>query len=108
MKRKPYVDKVKGINWEFHLQSNAAYVRNHGKDSGAITYLGDKQVWFNQVQLSPGTVRHEVFHVYIASSGVSSATLTADNMEEIAAEIYESFGPEMDLLVDRILEHFLR
>jgi hypothetical protein len=29
-------------------------------------------------------------------------------MEEICAEIYESFGPEMDLLVDKILEHFLK
>jgi aspartate/tyrosine/aromatic aminotransferase len=107
-KRKPYVDKVKGISWEFHLQSTAAYSRMHGKDSGAITYLGDRQVWFSQSQLSPGNVRHEVFHVYIASSGINSATLTADNMEEICAEIYETFGPEMDLLVDKILEHFLR
>ena len=108
MKRKPYTATVKGITWEFHLQSNATYIRHNGKDSGAITYLGDKQVWFNQSQLSPGVIRHEVFHVYIASSGVSSATLSADNMEEIAAEIYECHGPEMDLLVDRILEHFLR
>ena len=108
MKKKPYAANVRGINWEFHLQTNAQYIRHNGKDSGAITYLGDKDVWFNQSQLSPGVVRHEVFHVYIASSGINSANLTADQMEEIAAETFESFGPEMDLLVDKILEHFLK
>ena len=108
MKRKPYIANVRGITWEFHLQSNAAYVRQNGKDSGAITYLGDKDVWFNQAHLSPGNVRHEVFHVYIASAGINSASLTVDQMEEIAAETFESFGPEMSLLVDKILEHFLK
>lgn len=108
MKKKPYKATVKGIDWEFHLQTNAQYVRYNGKDSGAITYLGDKDVYFNASQLSPGIVRHEIFHVFIASSGINSATLTADNMEEIACEMYEVHGPEMDLLVDKILEHFLR
>lgn len=108
MKRKPYTASIKGITWDFHLQSSAAYRRAHGKDSGAISYLGDKDVYFDSSQLSPGVVRHEVFHVYVASSGINSAGLTADQMEEVAAETYESFGPEMDLLVDKILEHFLR
>lgn len=108
MKKKPYKATVKGMDWEFHLQSNAQYVRYNGKDSGAITYLGDRDVYFNSSQLSPGIVRHEILHVYIASSGINSASLTADQMEEICCEVYEVFGPEMDLLVDKILEHFLR
>jgi hypothetical protein len=107
-KKKPFIASIKGITWEFHLQSNASYVRYNGKDSGAITYLGDKDVYFNQSQLTPGIVRHEVFHVFISSSGINSTTLSACNMEEICCEIYESFGPEMDLVVDRILEHFLK
>lgn len=108
MKRKPYTSLVKGISWDFHLQSSTAYRRAHGKDSGAISYLGDKDVYFDSSQLSPGVVRHEVLHVFVASSGTNSASLDASQMEELCAEIYETHGPEMDLLVDKILEHFLR
>lgn len=99
---------IKGIEWEFHSLSNASYVRRHGNDSGAITYTNDHDVFFNSSHFSPGIVRHEVFHTYIASSGTNSASLTSDQMEELCAEIYQSHGPEMDLLVDKILEFFLR
>lgn len=108
MKRKPYKANVKGVDWEFHLQSASVYKRNHGGDSGAITYLGDKEVYINQSQLSPGTIRHEIMHVYAKSSGMNSSTLNGDQAEELCAELYEFHGPEMDLLVDKILEHFLK
>lgn len=108
MKKKPYKANIKGIDWEFHIQSNASYIRSHGKDSGAITYLGDRDVYFNSSQLSPGTVRHELMHVYVKSSGTNSASLSPDDVEELCAELYEVHGPEMDLLVDKILEHFLK
>lgn len=108
MKRKPFKANIKGIDWEFHLQTSRSYVRDHGKDSGAITYLGDKDVYFNQDQLTPGVVRHEMLHVFVASSGINSASLTTDQMEELCCELYENHGPEMDLLVDKILESFLK
>lgn len=107
-KKKPYKATVKGVDWEFHLQSAASYKRDHGSDSGAITYLGDKDVYINQSQLSPGTIRHEVLHVYAASSGTRSSDLTGDQVEELCAELYEFHGPDMDVLVDRILGHFLK
>ena len=108
MKKKPYKANIKGIDWEFHLQTVRAYVRDHGKDSGAITYLGDKDVYFSDSQLSPGTIRHELLHVYVASSGTNSSDLDASQMEELCAEILELHGPEIMLLTDKILEHFLK
>jgi len=106
--KKPYKASVKGKDWEFHMQSNASYVRKHGNDSGAITYLTDHDTFINEHFMFPSKVRHELVHVYVSCSGISSASLTADQMEELCAEIYESYGPEMDMLVDKILEHFLR
>jgi len=108
MKKKPYKANIKGLDWEFHLQTNSAYVRSHGNDSGAIAYTADRDVYFNTIYLSPGKIRHEILHVYVASSGTNSAYLTKDQMEELCAEIFESHGPEMTLLVDKILEHFLK
>jgi hypothetical protein len=108
MKKKPYTANIKGIEWRFHLQTQRAYVRDHGKDSDAITYPYDKDVYFNSSRLTPHVIRHELMHVYVASSGTSSANLTAEQMEELCSEIYEQHGPEMDMLVDKLLEHFLR
>lgn len=108
MKRKPYTGTVKGIKWDFHLCVPRTYVRDHGKDSDAVTYPHDKEVYFNSAQLTPGVVRHEIMHVYVASSGTNSASLSADQMEELAAEIFETHGPEMNLLVDNVLDHFLK
>lgn len=99
---------IKGIDWEFFFQSNASYVRQHGNDSGAISYHEDGEVYFNSAYLSPGKVRHEIMHVYVASSGTNSASLTKDQMEELCAEIYESHGPEMDVLVDKLLQFGMR
>src|SRR3954463_3468929 len=99
----PLKDKIKGHDWTFFGQSNAAYTRKHGSDSHAITYPNDREVYFNLSSIAPDYVRHEVFHAYVASSGTNSAYLTADQVEELSAEIYGEFGPSMDLLVDRIL-----
>lgn len=109
MKRKPPLREIiKGIQWVFYAQSNAAYIRNHGSDSGAITYPNDREIYFNISSLAPEYVRHEVFHAYIASSSTGSANLDAFQMEELCAELYGDHGPEMDVLVDKILNYYLK
>jgi hypothetical protein len=49
-----------------------------------------------------------VFHAYIASSSTNSSSLTMDQMEELAAELFGEHGVEMMLQVDQILNFFLR
>lgn len=105
-KNKKYKTKIKDIEWEFILQTSSAYTRMHGKDSSAITYLNERKVYFNVNGLIPAHVRHELMHVYVASSGTNSSGLNADQIEELCAEIYGDHGPRMDLLVDTIMEEF--
>jgi hypothetical protein len=107
-KARHFTAKIKGIEWKFYAQTASAYKRKHGSDSHAITYTKDREVYFNISTLATDYVRHEVFHSYIASSSTNSASLTADQMEELCAELYGEHGPEMDLLVDQILNFFLR
>lgn len=99
---------IKGIEWAFFVQPQRTYEKNHGKDSDAVTYPHDKEVYFNKARFLPGAVRHELMHVYVASSGTNSADLTADQVEELCAEIYEQHGPEMDMLADKLIDFFLR
>lgn len=99
---------IKGVDWKFYAQTDASYRRSHGKDSDAVTYPHDRDCYFNKSRLLPGTVRHELMHVFVASSGTNSANLTVEQMEELAAEIFEQHGPEMNVLVDKLLDFFLR
>ena len=107
-KAKFFSAKIKGIEWKFYAQSPTTYSRRHGKDSHAITYTKDREIFFNINTLAPDYVRHEIFHAYVASSSVNSAGLSNDQMEEICAELYGEHGPEMDLLTDQLLNFFLR
>jgi hypothetical protein len=100
--------KIKDIEWSFHGQTNASYIRRHGKDSGAITYTDDREVYFNLSQFRPYFVRHELLHVYIASSSSNASSLNKDQVEELCAELYGDHGPEMRLIEDKILEFFMK
>jgi hypothetical protein len=108
MKRKPYTANIKGYNWNFYAESGATYARKHGNDSNAIAYFKDREVFFNLPSVNPINVRHEIMHCYVSSSSTNSSYLTRDQMEELCAEMYGEHGPEMDLLVDKLLEHFLK
>jgi hypothetical protein len=109
MKKKPPLkSNIKGYEWTFYAQTNATYIRKHGSDSHAITYTVDREVYFNLNTLAPEYVRHEIFHAYVASSNTNSSNLDQDHIEELCAEIYGDHGPEMDSLVDKILNYFLK
>lgn len=107
-KRKFLTANIKGVEWKIYAVSNAAYVRVHGSDSDAITYIKDREIYFKLSSLAPEYVRHEVLHAYVASSNTTSSSLKVDQMEELCCELYGEHGPAMDALVDKILNFYLR
>lgn len=107
-KKAPLILKIKDVEWSFQVQSNATYIRAHGRDSEAITYPYDKEVFFNTSSFSPYSVKHELVHVYVASSSTSSSGLDADQIEELCAELYGEHSNEMDALAEKILNYFMR
>lgn len=110
MKRKkaPLKDQIKGHEWTFYAEKSRTYNRKHGSDSHAITYTHEREIYFNIESLAPDYVRHELFHAFVASSSTNSSNLTKDQMEELCAELYGEHGPEMELLVNKILNYYLR
>lgn len=107
-KKTPLKEKIKGYEWTFHAEKSRTYTRKHGSDSHAITYTLDREIFFNIDTLAPEYIRHEVFHAYVASSSTNSSNLDKDQIEELCAELYGDHGPEMDLLVDKILNYYLK
>lgn len=106
-RKKHFTATIKGHEWKFFIQTKAAYARKHGTDSEGVTYPREREVYFNAPFFAPAIVRHELVHCYVGSSSTSSSNLTADQVEELCASIYEEHGPEMDLLADKIF-NFLR
>lgn len=107
-KKKALKITIKGVEWTIFAQSNTQYIRAHGKDSGAITYLRDREIYFNTGHFTPGYVRHELLHAYVSSSGTTSSNLTADQVEELCAEIVEEHFYEIGGLTDKIVNFLLK
>jgi hypothetical protein len=99
---------IKGAEWHFYLESASVYKRKHGSDSDAITYIKEREVYFNRADFDTNCVRHELFHIYIAESNTnSSPDFTKDDMEDLGAEIIGEFGPlivhEADFIHNKLL-----
>jgi hypothetical protein len=108
MSKNSFTVTIMGINWEVILQTRSAYIRMHGGDSEAITYPGDRQIYFSKAYFNTELIRHELFHAYHASSPTYSSNLKADQIEDQGCEIFEKHGPTMMLQVDQILSFFSR
>lgn len=106
-KKKSLVIQIKGLEWQVFSQTNTSYIRQHGKDSGAITYLKEKQIYFNKDHFNPGYIRHELLHAFVSSSGINSSSLDADQIEELCAEIVEEHYFEIGSLTDKITNFIL-
>jgi len=89
---------IKEIQWSFILLDNGAYCSKHGKDSHGITVSDTLTVYFNKKWFSERLVRHELFHAYMASCCINSTNdLSSEDMEEIAAEVYEFHAKTLDI-----------
>lgn len=109
MASKKFVTRtIKGAEWHFYLESQTVYKRKHGSDSDAITYIKEREVFFNRPGFDTNVVRHELFHIYVAESNTnSSPDFTKDDMEDLGAEIMGEHGPlivqEADFIHNKLL-----
>jgi hypothetical protein len=100
---------IKGVKWKIYLQSHAAYVRKHGKDSKALIYPEDKEMYFDKAELRTGIVRHEVFHAFMNSTDTENATkMDSDDMEELACTVYGNNVHSLEKVVDNIIDFIFK
>lgn len=86
-KKRSITIDIKGVPYEFILQSPQTYRRNHGSDSDAITYTKEKKVYFRRDEFTFRVVLHETCHAYYAESHTASSDLTPDQVEEVFCEL---------------------
>lgn len=93
-------------HWTVRLLTPMGYKRLHGVDSAAITDTEKKTVDLQNGFVSLFVIRHELFHVYVDATMTNSTDLTADQMEEISANIIGTHGEKMIEQGNEIFEYF--
>lgn len=103
---------IKGVEWKYRVLTEKAFKHIHPDseaqaltvssemDSGKPTFYMD----FIDEALSLETVRHEVFHAFIASCCIHNCTdLKPEDMEEVCATVVEVHWADIDEAVTEIL-----
>ena len=101
---------IKGRDWKFSLFSDKKFDKLHnpdGVESIAMTLAGSYEVHFRKSNWDVVTIRHELLHVLVSMSLVSSADLSSSDVEELCAEIVGHHSTEIIHWSDRITECFL-
>lgn len=100
---------IKGKQWRVYIQTHTAYKRKHGKDSYAIVYPEDREIWFDKSNLKLSLIRHEVFHSFQWSTDTEhTAELSVSDTEEISCTIYGNNSKEIENVVDQIVDYALK
>jgi hypothetical protein len=96
--------QVRGFTFTHRLLNDAEFERTHegSQHTEAITLWHTKRVDYKASKLSIENVRHEVAHMYMYCSLSETAELTPLQVEEIMAETFGYFGPEMLKVADLI------
>ena len=68
------------------------YVNKFGSDSQAFVVPADRRGYFNADDLSLSTVKHELWHIYIAELPIGSARLSKSQFEELTADLFADQG----------------
>lgn len=90
------------------MVSPKTYVKNHGDDSDAITDLTKRAIHFRNDEFNIEVIRHEIFHAFLEESMVSRASLTAEQVEEMAAEIVGRYAEEICNIGNEVLNKLRR
>ena len=98
---------VRGESWRFHLLSDRAYTKRFKAGSEALCDLELKEVWFKKTHFGHGVIAHELMHILFDQASVSSSSLDAYQVEELACEIIARSFLEIPYIVSQI-HHTLR
>jgi len=87
--------EILGNNWKIKVLKASTMQRKHGSKVRAVTLPDTSTIEFCDTDLNIPLIRHELFHAYFAETSTVSASLTAEQTEEVAAELVAKYGEEL-------------
>lgn len=96
--------QIRGFTFVHCLLNDQEFERTHkeSEHTEAITLWHTKRVDYKASKLSIQNVRHEILHCYFFATLSETADLSPLQVEEILAETFGHFGPEMIKMADLI------
>lgn len=91
-----------GDKWKIIIMEEDAFVRRFGNDTAAITILEDRKIYFHHNDFTKEIIRHEIYHAALFQTCTESASLTNDQFEEVACDVFGRFGPRLNRLANLI------
>lgn len=104
--------KIKDITWTVHLMGKSSYIKaakcHDVLDSRAFTAFDPNVVYFSKEHFTLPIIVHELTHVYFHSClvGNTSIFMNKNNIEEVAATIFEYHLEEFRDNAHLIYKHF--
>jgi hypothetical protein len=89
---------VKGEEWTIYYEATQKAFKSKFKDSGeaaAITNIVTRYIYFQPGYTDLPTIIHELVHAYYSTLCLHSASIEADQMEEIFCEMFAHNGKEI-------------
>ena len=84
---------IHGDSWNIYIVDDDDIVID--EDNDAETDIENKEIHFKRGGINEVSVRHEIWHAYMAYTFTETADLTSGQSEEVSAQIFGVRGPEM-------------
>lgn len=88
--------------WNISILDEEKYILDHSDTDAAHTIPSLNEVVFNEAELNLIVVKHELWHAWRASLCTTSANLTADQEEEISAELFSHHGDKINRMARKL------
>lgn len=96
--------EVLGKKWTLKVLKPKKYVKKHGYDSVAITLGWKRKIFIRGKGIDKETLVHELVHAFLHELCFKSTnSISADDLEEIFAELMAKYGRELLDLADSLL-----
>lgn len=91
---------IHGERWRFRLLTKKQYAKYHGENDPDNEYacvdVSARTIDFLSRGVTEATIRHELWHVYSSYLLLGSTNnISLSDVEEINAEMFEKYAPEM-------------
>ncbi len=87
--------KVLDTEWKVYVLDEDDFIERFDDGDAAVTLPDTRECYFSEDEVNRVNVRHELFHMYVASSNLHSASLSIDQFEEVLAEMYGNHADRM-------------
>ena len=95
--------EILGHPWTVRVLTKAVFERRFNKSTLAICIGYKKTIYLCSTEISFETVCHELTHAFFSEMGTNSASLSGEQLEEVACDLVSKYGGRILELAGRVM-----